>query len=452
MSFFEDSSQSEDLFAETRMTFGEHIEDLRRHLIRAIAGFLVALVFSFYPGYYVLEFIKAPVRRQLEAFYANRAKEALQYRDTNEKLKEVNRPQFVKLSFLPQEFKAAQDGRPASNVAPELPAPGQEVSYQELLERAQLQAVAAVNGLNLAKWDVVKEAAARLQQTAARLDQAVKVPADQQDGLKDFADRLAQEASLLRDKADRADADRAALTLQRLQDLLGEKGLVQLWVRLDDPVRFFALFQGALMQVYRRPDLSALSVQEAFMAYFKVCLLCGVVIGSPWIFLQVWSFIAVGLYPREKRLVNIYLPISLGLFFVGVLMCQFVVIPKAIEALLWFNEWLRLEPELRFNEWLSFAILMPLVFGLSFQLPLIMMFLERVGIFTAESYFKRWRIACFLIHVFAAIITPVDFLSMECLAITMFGLYGLGIVLCKLNPHAKEPESDVPESSEMVEA
>ena len=62
------------------------------------------------------------------------------------------------------------------------------------------------------------------------------------------------------------------------------------------------------------------------------------------------------------------------------------MIPKAIEALLWFNEWLGIKPDLRFNEWLGFAIMMPIVFGVSFQLPLVMMFLERIGILTVEMY------------------------------------------------------------------
>jgi len=176
------------------------------------------------------------------------------------------------------------------------------------------------------------------------------------------------------------------------------------------------------------------------------------VLGSPWIFWQVWLFVAAGLYPHEKRLIHVYLPISLGLFIIGVLVCQFLVMPKAIEALLWFNEWLGFEPDLRFNEWLGFAIMMPLVFGISFQLPLVMMFLERIGLVSIQAYFSKWKIAFFLIHVFAAVITPsVDVISMELLALPMFGLYGLGILLCKLNPHRTPVDFDVPESEELVE-
>src|SRR5205085_235493 len=144
------------------------------------------------------------------------------------------------------------------------------------------------------------------------------------------------------------------------------------------------------------------------------------VIGSPWIFYQIWAFIAAGLYPHEKKLVHVYLPVSLGLFLSGVFMCQFLVIPRAIEALLWFNEWLGFKPDLRLNEWLGFAILLPVVFGVSFQTPMVMMFLARIGIMTAESFRKHWRMAYFALAVFAAIITPTpDMITMLMLWVPM---------------------------------
>src|SRR5262249_57292693 len=102
---------------------------------------------------------------------------------------------------------------------------------------------------------------------------------------------------------------------------------------------------------------------------------------------------------HEKKYVHKYLPISLGLFLAGVLLCQFMVIPKAIEALLWFNEWLGLEPDLRLNEWLSFALLLPLVFGLSFQTTMVMLFLAKLGILDADSFRKKRRIAWFVMAI-----------------------------------------------------
>ena len=198
--------------------------------------------------------------------------------------------------------------------------------------------------------------------------------------------------------------------------------------------------------------LSTLNVQEAFVVFFKVCIVTGFVLASPWVFFQIWSFVAAGLYPHEKRYVNVFLPFSLGLFLVGVLVCEFLVMPKAIEALLWFNEWLGMEPDLRLNEWLGFAVWMPVIFGLSFQTPLVMLFLERIGLFNVEAFRGKRRIVWFLMAIFAAIITPsTDAFSMLFLWLPMCLLYELGILLCLLSPRQPPLEVEVPEPEDMVE-
>jgi sec-independent protein translocase protein TatC len=180
-----------------------------------------------------------------------------------------------------------------------------------------------------------------------------------------------------------------------------------------------------------RPTLRTLSVTESMMVYFKVAASCGVILGSPWIFLQLWMFVAAGLYPHERRYVHYTLPFSVGLFLTGVVVCQLLVMPKTVEALLWFNEWLGMEPELRLGEWLGFAVLMPLVFGVAFQTPLAMLVLERVGIFTVDGYRRQRRVAWFVLAIVAAVITPsTDPLSLLYLWLPVVLLYELGIALC----------------------
>src|ERR1700730_5451708 len=142
------------------------------------------------------------------------------------------------------------------------------------------------------------------------------------------------------------------------------------------------------------------------MVYFKVAIMTGFVLGSPGIFYQIWMFVAAGLYPHEKKYVNIFLPFSIALFFLGVMVGEWFVMTKAIEALLWFNDWLGFSPDLRLNEWLGFAIFMPVVFGVSFQTPLVMFFVERLGLLSVEVFRAKRRIAWFAMAVFAAVITP----------------------------------------------
>ncbi len=181
--------------------------------------------------------------------------------------------------------------------------------------------------------------------------------------------------------------------------------------------------------------LTTLSAQEAFVVYFKVSIICGIVLASPWILFQFWAFIGAGLYPHERKYVYLMIWPSVVLFLLGVLMCQFLVLPNAVKALLRFNDWLNIDPDIRLNEWLGLALILPLVFGLSFQTPLVMIALNRLGIFTADDYIRKWRGACFVLALFAAVITPTpDIVTMSYLFVPMFGLYLFGILICYYFP------------------
>ncbi len=348
-------------FSDTRMSFGEHLEELRTHLIRALVGFGISLVLGF-----VLDALGS-------------------------------------LTKLPIGI-----GRPALEII----AKPVEVALQDFYDRR----------MEKVKTDLETGGNASLQ-----------------------ADNAPQEMLL-------------DINVERLRHALGldpptqppAEPYVELPVRIR-PVELAVKLNAAHKYIGKRPALTTLSVQEALLVYIKVSLLCGVILSSPWVFWQIWSFIAAGLYPHEKRYIHVYLPFSLGLFLAGIFLCQFVVMPQAVKALLWFNEWIGLEPDLRLNEWLGFAVLMPVVFGLSFQTPLVMLFLERIGIFDLEVYRHNRRIAWFLMAVFAAIVTPtIDISGMLFMWVPMGLLYELGIYMIKLSPRS-QLDLDVPESEEMVE-
>jgi sec-independent protein translocase protein TatC len=175
-----------------------------------------------------------------------------------------------------------------------------------------------------------------------------------------------------------------------------------------------------------------------------------VVLASPWIFYQLWAFVAVGLYPHERRRVYGYLPLSVALFLGGIALCEFVVIPLGIEYLLGFNAWLGVEPNLRLSEWLGFALLTPLVFGAAFQTPLVMVFLDRVGLLSVGGYRQHRRLALLLLTALAAVLTVTpDAVNMLALAVPLWGLYELGILLCRLTPRPA-PASEA-EGQELLE-
>jgi sec-independent protein translocase protein TatC len=176
----------------------------------------------------------------------------------------------------------------------------------------------------------------------------------------------------------------------------------------------------------------SLTITEPFLAYFKVSAYCGIVLASPWIFYQLWLFVAAGLYPHEKRLVRVNLPLSIVLFLGGVALCEGIVLPTGLDYLLSFNDWLGYYPELRLSDWLNFALLLPLVFGLAFQTPLVMVFLQRIGVFGVEEYRRNRRMAMFLLAVLAAIVTVTpDPINMLALAVPLWGLYEVGILMCR---------------------
>ncbi|NOX54866.1 MAG: twin-arginine translocase subunit TatC [Planctomycetes bacterium] len=187
----------------------------------------------------------------------------------------------------------------------------------------------------------------------------------------------------------------------------------------------------------RRPV--TLNVQEAFMTYLKVSGVAGLVLASPWIFYQLWLFVAAGLYRHERQFVYKYLPISVGLFLGGALFCFFVVFPFILRFLLGFNKFLGLLPQIRISEWINFAIMLPLMFGISFQLPLIMLFLERISVFDADDYREKRRLAILVISVLSMLLTPSDPGSMIAMMLPLLALYELGIWMCTRSPSRKNP-------------
>ena len=185
--------------------------------------------------------------------------------------------------------------------------------------------------------------------------------------------------------------------------------------------------------------LTTLSAQEGMVVYFKVAILCALIVASPWVLYQMWAFVAAGLYPQERAYVYRLFGPSVVLFLCGVVMWQFVVAPGAVSALIAFNNFIDVDPDLRLNEWLSLALIMPLVFGISFQTPLVMIALNRLGVFSGADYLGKWRQAFMGLAVFSAVITPTpDVITMMYLFVPMFGLYMLGIAVCTFFPPGHE--------------
>lgn len=180
-------------------------------------------------------------------------------------------------------------------------------------------------------------------------------------------------------------------------------------------------------------------VTQGFTVFVKGALVLGLVIASPWVFWFIWNFVAAGLYPHEKHYVYIFLPFSLGLFLAGAALAFFGALQFVLEFLFWFYDVLDIAPYPVINDWMSFILILPLGFGISFQLPLVMLFLERIGIFTVGSYLKQWRMAVVVICIIATVLTPADPQSMILMAVPLVVLYFGGIALCRFMPRRQTP-------------
>lgn len=363
-SFPSRSGPSNDLFDDSTMSFGEHLEVLRTHLLRGILwlviGFVVALIFS---RDFIIAIQKPVNHAMTEAF----AKQDIQGMGEPPGVWDKITGYFSSSKTTPPEGAPATVATSSAGSAPAAAPPS----------AAALEAGPVIEGMVVQVE--VKELARKLREVIPTFPQ---VPAD----AKELYVNLPVRGN----------------TINELQQKVLES---QIQPRTDNP-------------------------DEAFMIYMIVSGVVGFVLASPAIFYELWQFVAAGLYPHERRYVYKYLPFSIGLFLLGSLFCFYFVIPVVLKFLFSFNAWLELRPELRIGAWIKFALLASLLFGLSFQLPLVMVLLERISIFTSKDYKEKWRHAVLAIAVISMVLTPSEPVSMMMMMTPLCFLYALGIWLC----------------------
>lgn len=182
----------------------------------------------------------------------------------------------------------------------------------------------------------------------------------------------------------------------------------------------------------RRVTLQAIKYQEAFISYLKASIVAALLLASPWILLQLWSFVGAGLYTHERRYVLLYLPFSFLAFGCGVAFGYFVLIPEGLSYLATYANPELVSFKVTLEFYLSLFLLLTLALGLVFQLPLVMMFLARARIFTPKEYAKHRKYFLLTAVILGAVLTPPDPVTQILLASPMFLLYELGIWLSRI--------------------
>ncbi|MFO1094322.1 MAG: twin-arginine translocase subunit TatC [Planctomycetaceae bacterium] len=351
--------QSKDLFDDSTMTFGEHLEALRMHLFKSILGLIVAVIVCLIYGEEIVAFVREPIDSALAQYTTDQRNKKIDVQD-DATLKEGEwYDGLVNLwnDAIRWVTGGAEPPPPAAEATPPKPLPSDTLQV-------------AVSAFEL------------LTELHAAMPQTHPAPPES-----------ARDTTL-------------NLTLKAPE---------------------FAQFQAVARQTL---EAVTFNVQEAFMTYLKVSLVAAVVLASPWIFYQLWLFVAAGLYQHERKFVYIYGSMSLVLFLAGAAFCFYAVFPLVLKFLLEFNARIGVTPQIRLSEWISFAVVLPLMFGISFQLPLVMKFLTALSIFSVAIYREKRRLAILAIAFISMVLTPADPFSMLLMMFPLLLLYELGILLC----------------------
>jgi sec-independent protein translocase protein TatC len=179
------------------------------------------------------------------------------------------------------------------------------------------------------------------------------------------------------------------------------------------------------------------ALHEAFFTYIKVALFTALFLGFPVLAVQVWMFVAPGLYRNEKRAFLPFLVATPVLFFLGGSLAYYVVFPLAWKFFLGFESpggegTLPIQLEAKVDQYLSIVMQLIFAFGLCFQLPVVSTLLARVGMVSARGMREKRRYAIVLAFVAAAVLTPPDVISQLGLAIPIMLLYEISIVAVRL--------------------
>lgn len=169
---------------------------------------------------------------------------------------------------------------------------------------------------------------------------------------------------------------------------------------------------------------------DKFMAYIKVSFLAAAIVTCPLWLYQVWQFIAPGLYRHEKKMAVSFIFFGTLLFLAGVAFVYNLVFPMAFKYLLSFGGTTD-KPMITISEYLSFFITTTLLFGLAFEMPLVLVIFAMLGIIDDEFLSQRRRIAIFIMAALSAIITPPDAVSMLAMLLPLVVLYEISILVIR---------------------
>lgn len=222
--------------------------------------------------------------------------------------------------------------------------------------------------------------------------------------------------------------------MEHLEELRRVLIISLLAVLVGTVVAFF--YSDRLLALLKRPitqlnlHLIFIGVTEGFFTKIKVALYGGIVLAFPVVIWQLWRFVSPALYPHERRYILILMPVAIMLFAGGIVFAYFTVFPVATVFLLTISG--DLEPMITISQYVSFAVSFLIPFGLVFELPLVVMFLTRLGIITPQFLATKRKYALLIAFIIGAVLTPTpDPISQTMMALPMYILYEVSIIVSR---------------------
>lgn len=198
-----------------------------------------------------------------------------------------------------------------------------------------------------------------------------------------------------------------------------------LWPTTSDFVLYRWLGQDFSM------TLINIEVSAQFFVHLKVSFMMAAVIAFPYVIFEIWKFIAPALYDNEKKAVKKAFGMSSFLFYLGVAVGYFIVLPVCLMFFMNYTVSDSVENTISLGSYISLFTSMVFMIGLLFEFPTIVMVLSHLGLLTRKQLRGYRKVAIVVILILAALITPSDPFSMFVLAIPLYGLYELSILVCK---------------------
>lgn len=178
--------------------------------------------------------------------------------------------------------------------------------------------------------------------------------------------------------------------------------------------------------------MNAFRLTDPLYVYMQFAFVIGLVLTAPLLMYQLWSFVSPALYEHERKVTLMYIPLTVLLFLIGLAFSYFLLFPFVVEFMLGLTTDLNIEGEFGIYQYFSFLLQMTVPFGFLFQLPLLAMFLTRLGLITPQLLIQTRKYAYFALLVIAGIITPPELLSHLMVTLPLLLLYELSIVISRI--------------------